>query len=185
MRIPAIGLVVTLFLAAAAEAAQTERILSFHSDVVVHKDGCLSVTETIQVRAAGEKIKRGIYRDFPMTRGGKWWTRVRVTFQVVQVLRDGKPEAYHVKDEGGHKRVYIGRAGRLLGPGVYTYTLEYKTDRQLRFFGDHDELYWNVTGNDWEFPIDHARAGGIETPDLRDLHGPQGSQGPQLQGVAE
>ena len=27
-----------------------------------------------------------------------------------------------------------------------------------RFFEDHDEFYWNVTGNDWPVPIDHAAA---------------------------
>jgi hypothetical protein len=28
----------------------------------------------------------------------------------------------------------------------------------LGFFENHDELYWNVTGNDWAFPIDEASA---------------------------
>jgi uncharacterized membrane protein YgcG len=41
---------------------------------------------------------------------------------------------------------------------VYEYELSYRTDRQLGFFADHDELYWNVTGNDWNFVIEKARA---------------------------
>src|ERR1700723_2716333 len=28
----------------------------------------------------------------------------------------------------------------------------------MRFFEDHDEFYWNVTGNDWPVPIDRASA---------------------------
>ncbi len=42
----------------------------------------------------------------------------------------------------------------ILPPGEYTYTFIYETDRQLGFFPEFDELYWNVTGNDWNFPID-------------------------------
>ena len=45
-----------------------------------------------------------------------------------------------------------------LEPGEYTYALTYRTDRQLGFFEKHDELYWNVTGNAWEFPIEKASA---------------------------
>ena len=36
--------------------------------------------------------------------------------------------------------------------------LVYRTDRQMGYFSDHDELYWNATGNGWSFPIDHASA---------------------------
>ena len=46
----------------------------------------------------------------------------------------------------------------LIAPGPHTYTLTYATDRQIGFFSDYDELYWNVTGNFWKFPIDHAEA---------------------------
>lgn len=34
----------------------------------------------------------------------------------------------------------------------------YKTSRQLGYFGDQDELYWNATGNGWVFPIDKVTA---------------------------
>ena len=42
--------------------------------------------------------------------------------------------------------------------GEHTYTLSYRTDRQLGYFENHDELYWNVTGTGWMFPIDAASA---------------------------
>ena len=47
--------------------------------------------------------------------------------------------------------------------GIHEYQLRYQTSRQLGFFEDYDELYWNVTGNGWMFPIDHAGAR-IELP---------------------
>ena len=80
-------------------------------------------------------------------------------------------------------------AGRryLLPPGEHTYTLSYRTDRQLGFFKDHDELYWNVTGNGWIFPIETASAtvaaaagGPRRQDDPRGLHGPDGCHGPRL-----
>ena len=42
-----------------------ERILSYHSDILVKQDGWIEVTETIRVRAEGAQIRRGIYRDYP------------------------------------------------------------------------------------------------------------------------
>ncbi len=51
-------------------------------------------------------------------------------------------------------RVYLGSKNVCLEPGEYTHAIEYRTSRQLGFFEDHDELYWNVTGNGWAFPIE-------------------------------
>ena len=55
-------------------------------------------------------------------------------------------------------RVYAGSKDVLIEPGQHTYALTYRTDRQLGFYQEHDELYWNVTGNGWEFPIEQAAA---------------------------
>ena len=58
---------VSITMAALAE----ERILSFDSRIEVGKDGVLTVTETIAVRAEGESIRHGIYRDIPVTRASQ------------------------------------------------------------------------------------------------------------------
>ncbi len=134
-----------------------ERILSFDSEIVVHADGSQTVTETIRVRAEGKKIKRGIYRDFPTTYKGHG-RQYKVDFQVVEVLRDGGKEGWHTQRLSNGIRVYMGRKNVLLEPGDYSYRLTYITDRQLGFFDEHDELYWNVTGNGWDFAIDRVSA---------------------------
>ena len=143
---------------AAPAAAQPERILDFDSRIVVAENGSMTVVETIAAYAAGEKIKRGIYRDFPTIYDGPLGTRVEVPFQVVRVLRDGSDEAYHTERRKNGVRVYIGRSDTMLPHGVHTFVLVYTTSRQIGFFADHDELYWNVTGNGWELPIEHASA---------------------------
>ncbi|MFN8643348.1 MAG: DUF2207 domain-containing protein [Candidatus Binatia bacterium] len=135
-----------------------ERITAFDSHIAVDGDGDLTVTETIAVVATGEQIKRGIYRDFPTTYAGPLWTRVQVPFEVVRVERDGQAEPFHLEPHDNGVRVYIGDRDVQIPPGPHTYRLTYRTGRQLGFFADHDELYWNVTGNGWAFPIERATA---------------------------
>ncbi len=147
-----------VLLVMALPVVAAERILSYHSDIEVFADGSMQVAETIQVRAEGAQIKRGIYRDFPTDYRDRFGNRMRVDFSILAVTRDGAPEPYHTKPEGNGVRVYIGQRNVQLDSGVYSYTLTYRTDRQLGFFAEHDELYWNVTGNNWAFPIDLVSA---------------------------
>jgi uncharacterized membrane protein YgcG len=155
--------VLGLLVGAAPAAAQSERILDFQSVIAVHTDASMTVTENITVRATGREIKRGIIRDFPTTYRDRLGNTVTVGFAVEEVLRDGRPEAYHTKEVSNGVKIYIGKKDVFLKPGVYTYTIRYRADRELGFFKDFDELYWNVTGNGWTFPIDRAEAT-IELP---------------------
>ncbi len=138
--------------------AADERILSFDSDITVGADGWMTVHETIHVTAENKQIRRGIYREFPIEYTTPAGHRYVVDFDVVGVQRDGQPEPFHVTAQGRHQRVYIGDRDLHLSPGEYRYRLSYRTNRQLGFFRGHDELYWNVTGNNWAFPIDRATA---------------------------
>lgn len=139
-------------------AAESERIVSFHSEVRIHPGGDLDVRETIEVHAGHEEIRRGIYRDFPTRYRSLLGVERRVPFEVVEALRDGKPEPWHSERISNGVRVYLGEAGRLVEKGRHTYVLAYRTGRQLGFFEDHDELYWNVTGTGWSFFIEKASA---------------------------
>ena len=143
-----------LTLAAHAE----ERILAYHADIVIAADATMTVTETIRVRAEGAAIRRGIYRDFPIRYTDRLGNAYQVGFEVLDVERDGVAEPWHSETMSNGERVYIGSADRTLDPGEYTYRLRYRSNRQLGFFETHDELYWNVTGNGWGFPIDRASA---------------------------
>ncbi|MRR59209.1 MAG: DUF2207 domain-containing protein, partial [Deltaproteobacteria bacterium] len=135
-----------------------ERILSFDSLIQVKPAGDMTVTETIKVVCQGNKIKHGIYRDFPTRYKDEYGNTMQVAFEVQAVLKDGRPEPWWTEDRSNGVRVYVGRKNVTLEPGGYTYILTYRSDRQLGFFDKHDELYWNVTGNAWEFPIDQVTA---------------------------
>jgi uncharacterized membrane protein YgcG len=142
----------------AGDEGSGERILSFTSHIRVQPDASLTVTETIAVRASGDQIKRGIVRDFPTVYRGRFGHQVTVGFRVLEVRRNGAPEPHQVKGTANGQKLYIGQRGVFLPHGIHTYTLTYRTTRQLGFFRDYDELYWNVTGNGWTFPIDTAKA---------------------------
>ena len=148
-----------LFLSICTVALATEeKINEYRSKIIVNQDGSLQVTETIRVTAAGNKIKRGIYRDFPTRYQKNAFLQVELPFKVISVKRDGKPEPYHTEQQDNGVRVYIGRKNVRLKPGEYTYEICYETNFQLGYFDDHDELYWNVTGNGWIFPIERVIA---------------------------
>ncbi len=172
------------FLMLATATAAEERILSWRSDIAVLPDSTLEVTETLLVRAEGDQIRRGILRDFPTTYVDRRGMRVVTGFEVIEVMRDGRPEPHRTERLANGIRVRIGEPEVYLAPGEYTYAIRYRTDRQLGFFPDHDELYWNVTGNGWDFPIDSAAAvvrlpGNVPADAIRAeaYTGPQGAQG--------
>ncbi len=168
-------------LAIAPAAAQTERITSFDSRITVNTDGSMQVVETIMVESAGVEIVHGIYRDLPTRYSDRTGNRYSVLFDVTSVRRDGNSEPYHTEDLSNGIRVYFGSSSYDLPPGNHTYQFAYRTNRQLGFFHDHDELYWNVTGNAWKFPIDVATATVLLPSNVRsqitDLSGYSGYQG--------
>jgi uncharacterized membrane protein YgcG len=136
--------------------AQTERVLDFSAVVAVRADGALQVTETITVQATGDQIKRGIVREFPTTYTSSAGRTVKVGFELGDVLRDGQPEPHHVENRSNGVAIYAGQKDVFLPPGRHVYRLTYTTTRQLGFFEDHDELYWNVNGNGWRLPMDRV-----------------------------
>ena len=163
-----------------------EVIRSYDVDISVRAGGQMEVTERIVVRATGNRIKRGIYRDFPTTFPRRFGlASIEAPFDVISVTRDGTPEPYVLEGIGdgfrrGGVRVRIGRANRILDPGTYAYEIRYRTDRWIRFGDDADQFYWNVTGNGWAFPIESASArirveGLTSEPTLESWTGPEGS----------
>src|SRR5262245_57209039 len=169
-------------LASLLPAAATEGILLFVSDVYVQRDGDLLVTETIRLQAEGQQIRHGPFRDFPTIYTRRDGTRVRVGFDVLSVTRDGAREPFTTERISNGVRVRIGSADVLVPTGGPNYVIRYRASREIGFFPDYDELYWNATGTGWVFAIDVAEAR-IRLPEpVRFLQtafytGPQGSAG--------
>jgi len=136
--------------------AAQEEIHDYKSIVQVHPDATITVTETITVTALGREIKRGIFRWLPTRYEDRFGVTKNVRYEVLSVQRDGKPEPYHIEDSGDKLVLYVGKKDVFLKPGRYTYTISYRSWRQIGYFEQFDEIYWNVTGNYWDFPIEKA-----------------------------
>jgi len=139
----------------------TDRILRFHTDIDVKKNGQLNVTEYITIyngngqgNATNNDIQRGIVRDFPTIYTDKDGFKVKTGFSLKRVSRNNESEPYISEMLTNGERIMIGKSDVFIDSGVYTYKLEYVTDQQLRFDTEKDELYWNVNGNGWVFTAD-------------------------------
>ena len=141
-----------------APAPASEQILSFDSDITVNPDSTLLVRETIMVSAMGAKIKQGIYRDFPTHYNDRFGNPYIIHFEFASLERDGQPEDSHLGKISNGLRIYMGKSSKLVPTGQHTYELTYTVNREIGFFPEHDELYWNVTGDGWILPIQEASA---------------------------
>lgn len=178
-----LALALLIACAAVRPALAVEHILHFLSDVTVERDGDLDVTETIRVKVEQfGTIKHGILRDFPTTYTRPDGTRVVVGFTVQSVTLDGAQEPWSTEAMTNGVRVRIGSAATMLSVGEHEFVIQYRTNRQIGFFPNYDELYWNATGNGWTFAIDVAEAR-IRLPDAVPFTqtavytGPMGSTG--------
>ena len=103
-------------LACAPPLAAQERIERYDIQVDIQADGSLEVIERIDVRAEGQRIRRGIYRDFPTRYRDRLGNRVVVDFEVLEVLRDGQPEPWFTESIGNGVRLNTGDDGFLPVP---------------------------------------------------------------------
>ena len=185
------GAAAALLLALVPAAAQAdERILRYLSDVQVQKDSSIEVAETIDVRAENTLINHGIYRDFPTRYRGPNGTQFHVRFIFEGATLDGSPVKASVNPSGDGVRIKLGDPNSYVAVGEHEYLIRYRATREIGRFADFDELYWNVTGNQWIFPIDEAEAR-IRLPEpvnfgARHVYtGPKGSTAQNAEVVAE
>src|SRR5580765_696266 len=145
-----------VFPAVSAYSTRELRIENFHSETLVMPDGTIDVTENIQAHFIGGPW-HGLYRSIPVeyvTPQGLNYT----LFLDIKGVTDASGRA--LKYESGRERHY--RKLKIYVPNAdnstQTISIEYTVSDALKFFEDHDELYWNVTGDEWDIPIQSASA---------------------------
>ena len=147
----------TLVLPAGAAAAQDEEILSYDVAMHVAADGSMTVTERI-VYDFAFTLHHGIFRDIPnhLTYDNRYDREYPI--QVLSVTASpGTPSQYQTEQNGSIYRIKIGDPDRTI-MGIHTYTITYRVRGAVNHFAEHDELYWNVTGNQWQVPIRKVHA---------------------------
>lgn len=136
---------------------RAEEIRDFHVEILISKDASISVEEDIEYDF-GYELRHGIFREIPYKYQIDSLRNYNLRMDVYRVtdFKD-KPYKYRVSREGGNVVVKIGDPDREI-TGVHGYKIGYMVERAIVFFKDHDELYWNVTGNGWRIPIRKASA---------------------------
>lgn len=149
------ALLFLVLVALPASAQRSWRISDFQTNIAVMNNGTMLVTEHINLVFIGEW--HGIHRTLPIEYPGPHGTNYSLFLKVRSVTDDGgKALKYETSTNSGYRdlKIYI--------PGAVDTSrqvnIQYEVLNGIRFFKDYDELYWNVTGNDWGVPIDHAAA---------------------------
>lgn len=150
-----LALLCLLALPAGAGAALTaEQITRFAADIAIQPSGDLLETETITVRAEGDRIRRGLFRTVPLAGPGG----SRMGFSLVSADRDGGPVPTELTWNDAGVRVRLGDPERDLAIGEHVFTLTYRASGTVLADAEADSLTWNVTGSAWDFPIAEATA---------------------------
>ncbi|MGB6409864.1 MAG: DUF2207 domain-containing protein, partial [Candidatus Deferrimicrobiaceae bacterium] len=182
--LPLCLLVFFLLLVAGGSQARAEyfTIESFHADIVVHRDSSLTVTETIETIFS--RRRHGIYRNIPFRYTDEFGKKTRAPVRVVSVTdQSRRKRPYRVTRNGDAVRIRIGGKDAFVD-GRQFYVITYKVNNALLFLDNHDELYWNVTGNDWDTTIHHASCRVTVDGEPDDVH-PRGSCYTGLRGSRE
>ncbi len=135
--------------------AQSWRIANFDDVISISKDGSSLVKERITLVFVG--TWHGIHRTIPIEYPGPRGTNYTLFLNVISVTdASGGKLKYESKTSGNYRdlKIYIPSAI----DATRTVEIDYMVRNGIRYFEDHDEFYWNVTGNDWPVPIDHAEA---------------------------
>lgn len=130
-----------------------EHIKSFDSKININNDGTIDVKETI-IYDFDSLQKHGIYREMPFIKINQDGKKYKLEFSNFSVKDENDINYRFTTSSVDEKliRLKIGEADRLI-TGIHSYIITYKVAGALTYFSDHDELYWNVTGNEWTIPI--------------------------------
>lgn len=135
-----------------AAAAAAEEIAEFDVELFLDVEGDLAVVENITYEFGGEQ-RHGIFRDIPVRYDRGWQTDHRLDLTVDEVSRfSGEARPYRVEGNSSVVRIKVGDANRWVSPRE-DYRIRYRVDEGVVFLEEHDELYWDVTGNGWTVPI--------------------------------
>jgi uncharacterized membrane protein YgcG len=135
--------------------ARSWRVADFSDTISVHEDGSAAVHERITLAFDGEW--HGIHRFIPIEYPGARGTNYTLFLRVTGVTDgSGGKLKYESSNANGFRdlKIFIPDAV----DATRTVEIDYTVRNGTRFFEDHDEFYWNLTGNDWPVPIDHASA---------------------------
>ncbi|OGG35305.1 hypothetical protein A2363_02735 [Candidatus Gottesmanbacteria bacterium RIFOXYB1_FULL_47_11] len=135
-----------LFLLAALPAQAAEQIDFYRIDATIQSDASVSFIETIDYNFGAES-RHGIFRTIPTTKTNA--DNKKFSLEITDISVE---DPFTTSRTGDEISIKIGDANRTI-TGTHRYTIRYTVSGALTYFPDHDELYWNMFGTNWEVPI--------------------------------
>jgi len=183
MRIAALALVVVLLAFAPgrllAQVSEGWTVTAFDAIYAINPDGTVTASEDIRVDF-GTLERHGIIRSIPVEYEYDSDNNRLINLTGIRVDDGQDPQQIEVTEVGSNVEIRIGDPNQLV-TGEQRYRITYTINRGLNPFDDHDEFYWNVTGNDWVVPIERSSARvTVPTPGIRDVACYQGVTGSVL-----
>ena len=145
-----------LYLFTSPLQAKELRIERFEAHISVLPDSSVDVTETITAHFIGSPW-HGLYREIPVEYVTPQQMNYSLFLDVKSVTDNSGRKLRYDSSRDRHYRklkIYIDGADN----SVQTINIEYAVSDALRFFDDHDEFYWNITGDEWDIPIGSVSA---------------------------
>lgn len=151
-----LALLLVLFFFFKPQISFAEVIHSFDFSIAAHKNGVIDVAETINYDFQ-TLSKHGIYRYIPLfSKVGNLYRIIKI--ENVKVLRDQMEESFTINQNKDQIYLKIGNADKTI-TGSHIYKINYSVENSIGSnFADHDEIYWNTTGNGWQVNIEKASA---------------------------
>ena len=146
-----------LFVFILPSSVSAEQINEFTAVIDIQKNGQIKVEEKI-VYDFGSLNRHGIYRYIPYIKTNKEGKKFKMDVRLFSVTDEsGNSYRYSTSTNDNKLNIKIGDPNSTI-TGVHNYNIVYSVTGGLTYFSDHDELYWNATGNDWTVPILSAGA---------------------------
>src|SRR3990167_4937141 len=153
-RVSYIFFIIILFFCVVPYTFAQEKINKFDTEITVNKDGTVDIVEIINYDF-GEEYRHGIYREINIFKVNNENKKYLLKFKVSGVTNlDGIKYKYTQSEDRGRGKLIlkIGDPDKTI-TGVNSYIISYTVFGTITYFSDHDEFYWNTTGNDWNVPI--------------------------------
>jgi Predicted membrane protein (DUF2207) len=164
-----------LLLATPARAQSQETIHRYVVRIVILADGDLRITERIDYDFGADR-RHGIFRTIPSRFSFDEVNDRVYPIEDVSVSSPTAPTDVDVSREGTSTVIRVGDEDVEIS-GRHEYTLVYRVEGALNAFADHDQLYWNAIGHEWEAPIEEARVVVVAPAAIRRVSCYQGYQG--------
>ena len=137
-----------------AQTISGEHIENYTINILIKNSAKIEVTEVISYYFS--EPRHGIFRNIPYKKtnsDGK--TYVMDIDDISVSLGNSAAVPFTTSKDGTNMSLKIGDPSITVS-GSQKYIIKYTVSGAITYFSDHDELYWNGIGNDWQIPISSA-----------------------------